>query len=281
MLIIIFMKKFFTLFLLSALSFVGASAQFTKTFKELGIFNHLGLGVGVGTTGISIEAGTTITPWVQLRAGADIMPTIKMKTTLELEEFGVNDMGYQSFSKPSLNEIDVEGKLTNTLGHFVFDVFPFTHHSSFHISVGGYFGGNKIISAYNTSGQSELKDVYDYNNRLGQYSMVPVSEGKLGAALGNYFIEPDANGNIDASIKVWKFRPYVGLGFGRIVPKSRINCLFDLGVQFWGSPQVWNDTNHERLMSEGANGADGGVLKVISKVSVYPVLNIKLVGRIF
>lgn len=272
------MKKVVTVFLL-AFSFVFCNAQFTKALNELDIFNHLGVAVGVGTTGITVEAGTTITPWVQLRAGADIMPKFKMKTSLDLEEYGATQ-NYGGYPMPSLSSIDVEGKLTNTLGHFVFDVFPFTHHSSFHVSVGGYFGGNKIISAYNRDGQDVLRDVYEYNHRLGQYAGVPIGEGKIGASLGNYFIEPDAQGNIDASIKVWKFRPYVGLGFGRIVPKSRINCLFDLGVQFWGSPQVWNDTNHERLTSEGANGDDGGVLKVISKVSVYPVLSVKFVGKI-
>lgn len=271
------MKKIFALMLMV---FVGmsANAQFVSKMKELGIFNHLGIGVGVGTTGISVEAGTTITPWVQLRAGADIVPKIKLKTDLDLEEFGATEYG--GYSVPYVNDVEIEGKLTNTLGHFLFDVFPVTHLSSFHITVGGYFGGDKLISAYNTNSQSELRDVWMYNHRQGQYAGIPEAQGKLGVALGDYFIEPDQNGNVNASIKVWKFRPYVGLGFGRIVPKSRVNCLFDLGVQFWGKPEVWNDTDHVRLTSEGANGSDGGVIKTISKISIYPVLNIKIVGRI-
>lgn len=273
------MKKVLSVFFACVLMSGIANAQFTQTLKDLGIFNHLGLGVGIGTTGISVEAGTTITPWVQLRAGADIMPSFKLNTNLDLENYGVTDYNY--YNRPSLHDIDVQGKVTNTLGHVIFDVFPFTHLSSFHISVGAYFGGSKVISAYNTSGQQELKDIYMFNNRLGEYSGVPMSEGKIGAVLGDYLIEPDQNGNLDASIRVKDFRPYVGLGFGRLVPKSRINVLFDLGVQFWGRPEVWNDTNHTRLTSEGADGSDGGVIKVISKASVYPVLNIKLVGRIF
>lgn len=274
------MKKIYTF--LAAVALCGTmNAQFIQTMKNLDIFNHLGLGVGIGTTGITVDAGTTITPWVQLRAGVDIMPSFKLKSSLALEQFGVDpQMGGMvgGYPVPQLNEFDIEGKLTNTTGHFLFDIFPVTKLSSFHITVGGYFGGNKFISAYNTSGQDELKDVYNYNHRLGRYSMVPLSEGKIGAALGDYFIEPDDNGHVEASIKVWRFRPYVGIGFGRIVPNSRINCLFDLGVQFWGSPQVWD--NYERLTSEGADGSDGGIIKTISKVSVYPVLSVKLVGRI-
>ena len=101
--------------------------------------------------------------------------------------------------------------------------------------------------------------------------------------MGNYFIEPNKNGHLEASIHVNDFRPYVGLGFGRIVPNSRINCLFDLGVQFMGHPAVWNESSEPpyKLTSEGADGSDGGLLKYISKVSVYPVINIKLVGKIF
>lgn len=30
------------------------------------MFNHVGVGVGVGTTGISVEASTPITRWVQM-----------------------------------------------------------------------------------------------------------------------------------------------------------------------------------------------------------------------
>ena len=185
------MKKFF-LFLSLFLIGASANAQFTKTLKDLGIFNHLGVGVGVGTTGISVELGTTITPWVQFRAGADIMPKLKLDTSLDLEEYSVTEYnGY--YDRPNLREVDIQGKLTNTLGHFLFDVFPFTHASSFHITVGGYFGGKKLISAYNTNGFEELKDVYMFNHRLGDYQNVPLSEGKIGAALGNYFIEPDKN----------------------------------------------------------------------------------------
>lgn len=276
------MKKFFIIAAAVFMTAASSNAQFLEKLKEHDIFNHLGVGVGVGTTGISIEAGTTITPWVQFRAGVDIMPSFKLSTEFGLERFDVADhnVGYSLPEVP--DEIDVEGKLTNTLGHILFDVFPFTNKSSFHVTVGAYFGGSKLISAYNTNSQSALKDVYMFNNRLGKYSSSYYDgAGKIGAELGDYFIEPNSRGEIEAAIKVFSFRPYFGIGFGRIVPKSRINCLFDLGVQVWGSPSVWNETNKTKLLSENTDGNDGGIIKTISKISVYPVLNIKIVGRIF
>lgn len=269
------MRKIFTLVAALSIWCSGANAQFVSTMKKLDIFNHLGVAAGIGTTGVTLDLGTTVTPWVQLRAGVDIMPELKMNTTLGLKEVdGTPTINY-------LEEIDVQGKLSNTTGHLLFDIYPFAKRSSFHVTVGGYFGGDKLIAAYNTSGQDELKDIYNYNHRLGQYGSVPDEGGKIGAVLGDYFIEPDENGNVGASIRVKKFRPYLGLGFGRMAPKSRVSCMFDLGVQFWGNPSVWNDTANERLVEEKLNGEDGGIIKTISKVSVYPVLSIKIVGKIF
>ena len=277
------MKKFLSLAVAIGVC-IGANAQFTQKLKDLDICNHLGAAVGVGTTGITIDLGTTITPWVQLRAGVDIMPEFKLNTTFGLTEYD-NSSFDASYPRPQTTDIDAQGKLINTTGHFLFDVFPITHLTSVHITVGGYFGGSRLIKAYNTNGFEDLKDVYLYNHRdvitqNNPYAGVPMSQGRIGAELGDYFIEPDADGQVNASIKVWKFRPYVGIGFGRIVPKSRFNCLFDLGVQFWGSPQVWNDTDHQRLTESGMNGSDGGAIKLISKIGVYPVLSVKFVGKI-
>jgi len=41
-----------------------------------GVFNHLGFGAGIGTSGITIEAATPITNFVNLRAGVSWMPAI-------------------------------------------------------------------------------------------------------------------------------------------------------------------------------------------------------------
>lgn len=37
-----------------------------------GVFNHLGFGAGIGTSGITIEAATPITNFVNLRAGVSL-----------------------------------------------------------------------------------------------------------------------------------------------------------------------------------------------------------------
>ena len=113
----------------------------------------------------------------------------------------------------------------------------------------------------------------------------------IGGELGDYFVtpNPEEQGNVKAYAKVNGFRPYIGLGFGNAVPKGRVGCQFDLGVQFWGKPEIYVPTynkatktyQYEKIDGDKAGDDAGKVLKTISKISVYPVLNFRIVGRIF
>ena len=52
--------------------------QFTSTYaQENKVFNHVGLGLGVGTTGITIDVAAPVTKYLDIRAGMDIMPNFK------------------------------------------------------------------------------------------------------------------------------------------------------------------------------------------------------------
>ena len=60
--------------------------QFASTYaQENKVFNHFGLGLGVGTTGITIDMATPITKHLDIRAGIDIMPNFKYGTSLDLK----------------------------------------------------------------------------------------------------------------------------------------------------------------------------------------------------
>ncbi len=74
-------------------------------------------------------------------------------------------------------------------------------------------------------------------------------------------------------------RPYLGLGFGRLVPQKRVGFMFELGVQFHGTPKVYStEGNLEEL--NGYN-ADDELSKIVENLTVYPVLKLRLCGRIF
>lgn len=284
------MKKFLLAACLVLLGLQGAKAQNEDTW----IPQQLGVGVGVGTTGITIDASTTINRWFGVRAGVNIFPTFKLGTDLDLSTETGTDIsslsGIGTYGRIPEN-IEVEGKLSNTTFHLLVDVYPFRN-SSFRATVGFFAGGKELISVYNKE-EGILEPVKRWNedqasrNRITQTTGVETD--MIGAELGDYFITPDQHGNLKASIEVSGFRPYLGIGFGRAVPrKNRIGCQFDLGVQMWGSPKVYVPTydkttgkyNREALTAD-RSGEGGDAIKLLSNFSVYPVMTVRLVGRIF
>ena len=113
----------------------------------------------------------------------------------------------------------------------------------------------------------------------------------------DWLVTPDPEtGMIDLRLRTNSVKPYLGVGFGRAIPKKRLNVAFDLGVQFHGTPQVqglaaangqtqWTDLGVENFDSDyfGQNFVNDldDALKIVHKVKVWPVLNIRLTGRFF
>ena len=79
------MKKLF-LSLCVAFSALFAANHTTAQVKDmLGIANHLGVNLNVGTTGIGVEAATPITPFIQARLGISIMPGFNFSVDSEVD----------------------------------------------------------------------------------------------------------------------------------------------------------------------------------------------------
>lgn len=252
------MKKVFLC--LCALVGLFAASQSVSAQKELGIFNSLSAGVGVGLTGIDVELATPITPYVALRGGVSIMPNFSLTTDVDVN---VDAPDIPGATIP--NTIELTGSMKRTFGQVIVNVYPFPKASSFFIGVGGYFGGSKLVKI---EGQSdELKDL--------------IAQGEnAGILIGDYVLPVDENGRVSGGLKVSGFRPYVGLGFGRAIPKHRLGFMFELGVQFHGRPEVYTDYGSlDDLITE--LDEDDTFTKIIDKLTVYPVLKFRLCGKIF
>lgn len=270
------MKKLLVICGLALMGASAVSAQSNGEFYKLG--NRVGVSVGAGLTGVTIDAATCLTPYVGVRAGVDIFPNIKIGTELDVDagEYGSEYERYTGETLP--DQFDVEGKTSMTTGHILFDIHPFK--TGFRLTAGAYFGGSKIISIYNKE-DGALKSIYNFNNDPRYASQFENGRG-IGLTLGDYFLAPDQDGNVAATLEVSGFRPYLGLGFGHAVPKKRVGVQFDLGVQFWGTPKVYLDgqDGKKRLTEEDTEGEDGGAIKVLSKITVYPCMTLRLTGRI-
>lgn len=230
------------------------------------LFNHLGVGLGVGTTGISVDVAVPVTKFLTVRPGFNYFPNFSYSTDIDIHVPSVASQ----LAGDIPSSIDIEGKTGLTTGKLLLDFYPSPMHG-FHLTVGAYFGKSDVIKAYNKE-DGVLSKVVDWNSQN--------PSNQIGATLGDYLLTPDAHGNVNACIKTKSFRPYVGIGFGRAIPKHFMNFAMELGCQFWGSPKVYcNDV--ELQEDKVGDGDEGGVIKTISKISVFPVLNFRFGFRVF
>ena len=256
------MKKLLVIFAFLGMSLTPASAQ----EEDQLIFNHLGIGVSVGTTALGINVSTVLTPYFGLRAGVNLWPILKLRSNLHLGSRIQNwEPGDIAKYAQELNEVLSEDEQVP---------MEMPEAMSMHIKT--------VVDIHNRH-EGSLMPVTAWNNAMENPDAQEVVERNnlqpIGLVLGDYFIAPDENGNIDARIRVSGFRPYLGLGFGRAVPRKRIGCQFDLGVQFWGSPKVM--VNGEELKPDKVGEELDDVLSIVSRIKVFPVLSFRLVGRIF
>ena len=126
-----YMVKMKRLFLLCAFVSMFATCNFISAQKELGIFNSVSAGVGVGLTGVDVEVATPITPYLALRGGLTFMPGFSINTDVDVD---VNDPRAGVYN--DTYSMDVKGSLKRTSGQLLVNVYPFPHASSFFVAAG-------------------------------------------------------------------------------------------------------------------------------------------------
>lgn len=233
----------------------GASAQEQTEFY--GLANRAGLGVGVGTEGIGIDAATCLTKYCSVRLGVNIFPGINFDADVDV----TGEMpGGQSYD----GTMEAKASLSRTTVDLKFDCYPFPDASSFFVTAGFSFGGSKLIKI---TGHSD------------EFAQMVQDGADVGIDIDKYRIPVDENGNVEGGVKVNGFRPYLGLGFGRLIPKGRVGCRFELGVQFHGKPKVYAEgVDNLQEMLEEEVGDD--ISELMDKLTVYPVLKFSIRGRI-
>ena len=93
----------------------------------------------------------------------------------------------------------------------------------------------------------------------------------------------DKNGDINADLRCNSFRPYLGLGFGRVVPKNRLGFRWEIGCQYMGKLKIYQNGSEVdvRKALNDSMGEDGGdIADIVDKLKFYPVLKLQIVGRI-
>lgn len=283
-------KLFLSICMLTAA--VGASAQIDSDDKQL--FNHVGLGFSVGTDGIGINAATTITPYVQARAGVSFMPNIEVKDievdmNINSSDVATANQFIRQYNQMGIgapiNEVNppenllMTGKINMTNFKLLFDIYP-TKTSPWRLTVGFYAGKSQFIDAWTTNCEDELQAITDYNHAVDANPAIAQQFGlnKFGVEVGEYLIEPNGP-QARGFLKVNGFKPYIGIGSGRAISNNhRFSFAWDLGAQFWGTPTIY--VQDKKIDKDSNIDGDGGIIKTISKITVYPTLSFRINGRI-
>jgi hypothetical protein len=201
----------------------------------------LAVSLNVGTLGVGLEASSSLTPYIAGRIGVDVFAY-----THKYDYKGTAVGGSDPYT------VALKAKAGMFNAHALLDFFPFPDYFPAYLSAGVYVGTSDIIKV---TGSSEADQF---------------------VGIGDIAINPSDAGRVEAAVRTNAFKPYVGLGYGRTVPHSRLGFRCELGALFHGSPQM------KVLEGEYQSQTDAsGFNKSLKNLNVYPVVKLQLVYRFY
>lgn len=260
--------------LLTSVGSVMAQSDYKR-----GIFNHVGLNVGAGTEGISVGVAAPVTNFLEVEAGLNIMPSFKLSGDLDVDVNTSSLPHVPNVQYPTSATIHAEGSFDRTTFNVKANLYPFGGGTKFFIAAGLSIGGEKIAEVNGSCDQlREFSQSLPSQELKDQFHEVVLSTAN--ANLGGYNLKLDENYNLQGDIRCKNVRPYLGLGFGRLVPKNRIGCRFELGCQFMGKLKVYQNGNEIDINKALEDAGEDDLSKFVKDLKVYPVLKFSLTGRI-
>lgn len=147
--------------------FSFALAVVTLSSQAQNMFNHLDLGVTLGTTGIGLDAAMPVGDYVKLRTGFEVMPRFNYNMNFGVESFDgtgtsidqstfnrMADVLYGLTGFKVDQNITMKGKPTMWNFKFLVDVYPFKNNKHWHVTAGFHWGPSKIAEAVNAQEDS-------------------------------------------------------------------------------------------------------------------------------
>ncbi len=253
----------------------GMGSVFAQENTDGRVFNHLGINVGVGTEGVSVGLATPVTHFLELEAGANFMPGFKLKGDLDVASQTITVDGLPVPITTPAATVNAEGNFSRTTFNFKAHVYPFGGNSKFFVAAGFSFGGNKIAKI---NGHSDELAEFVNQPEYSQYKQQILDE--IGAKVGEYNVKFDDDLNVAGDVRCNGFRPYLGLGCGRLVPKNRIGFRVEAGCQFMGKLKVYQNDTEIDIKDAMHDAGQDDISKFIDNWKIYPVLKFSIVGRI-
>lgn len=292
------MKK--TIFFAIALVLSAGTANSQEAFK------HLSVGLDLATTGVGLELSLpVVTDHLVLKAGYNFgnfnlslgnnslnFPELSDKVNQYVDKANnylaqIPEESSRLTRMPSPMKLDISGKSKLGSGKIVLEFYP-SKKSSFHINAGVYIGNPEVLSADGKC--PEFWNAYSTNlaTATKRSAADPEFASKVGsipelkATINGRTIQLTAPGNLNLGINVVAARPYLGLGFGRSIPKTRCGFQFDLGAIYMGKLSVTSANEVGGTSSVIIQDNDiQKVLDTVGKIRVYPQLSFRFIYRLF
>ncbi|MCL2597431.1 MAG: hypothetical protein FWD66_07195 [Paludibacter sp.] len=279
-------KKTFVVLLCIATLYSGSYAQ--QTFSA---FNHFSTGIEISTTGFGLEVATPLSPNFIIRGGFSILP-YKYNASFELnvsqsildkideaviEHPDIVDIlqqkGLPTRAENISRDINTNASLKMANGKLLVDYYP-SIKSSFHISAGVYFGSGDILKV-----KGKMDEATNVLNVLKDYADVDYfNETYVIDESKGYQLSGKDIMDLQGKLKVNPVKPYIGLGFGRAIPVRRVGVNFEIGAIYQGTPKlISSSANIQKLIDNELSD----ISAVLKRISLYPVVSVKLYVKIF
>ena len=253
------MKKLLILcaVILSALPLYAQESSSRKAFSNLGI------SVNGSTNGIGFTLSTPLANHFVLRAGYQFS---FLSFNYLYTDFEPVQVYGQSVNVPDLN---LKAKLNTDAAHVMVDWIPFKKGEGVFFVTAGLFMGNKNFITLD--GQFDMSD--PNIKQIQQAGLM----NDINIEVGDDMVHVNPDGSMAAALKVNGVRPYIGLGWGRAIPKNRFGFRFELGAVFHGHPQIESDN----LTQSGNGGEISEINNILNKITVFPQLSLQVTYKLF
>lgn len=266
------MKKLMMLAVILLTSVGSVMAQ--KEYKR-GFLNHVGINVGAGTEGISVGLAAPVTGFFELEAGVNVMPSFKLSGDLDVDVNTSSLPQVPNVQYPHEATIHAEGSFDRTTFNVKANLYPFGGGTKFFIAAGLSIGGEKIAEV-----TGSCDDLRDFSQKLPTQELKDQFRQAVSANLAGYNLQFDENYNVQGDIRCKKVRPYLGLGFGRLVPKNRLGMRLELGCQFMDKLKVYQNDTEIDINKALEDAGDDDLSKFVKDLKIYPVVKFSFTGRI-
>lgn len=245
-----------------------------KEYKR-GFLNHVGINVGAGTEGVSVGLAAPVTGFFELEAGVNVMPSFKLSGDLDVEVNTSSLPQVPNVQYPPESTIHAEGSFDRTTFNVKANLYPFGGGTKFFIAAGLSIGGEKIAEVNGSC--DELRQV---SQKLPTQELKDQFRQAVSANLAGYNLQFDENYNVQGDIRCKKVRPYLGLGFGRLVPKNRLGMRLELGCQFMDKLKVYQNDTEIDINKALEDAGEDDLSKFVKDLKIYPVVKFSFTGRI-